>query len=447
MGGRPSAWETAAVTTSRASWNCRGERARRPTTASDSSANRRKTAAVPAEMRTRAVDSFPQLGHNKPPCDTENDHVPPLSAARPHPTQTSNAGSWPISRRVASSKRRIVILGFASCKPFQGLNGFAKEPRMRVDLGRQSRKEFGDVIASVEPSQAPGPAAGNREMSRASVNMSSPGDDLRRNTISHTESRSRAASNGPFSRLPPFANADIRPKSLRKKRDHAAGLAEVSQPDDKGFGLLRPASMGPLKRREQPESCARMNDSGRGKSERTGLAQVPSLGGSLSDGSKSRWCRSSWRLSSIGRRAPRWPKIGDTDLGIGCSGRLAKRGNHEGSGDAVGLGRSPSLGMSRVSSTAAIGRPSHGPTLQLHAGGGAMRLVELPRPQADRPRPGTARPGVRTSRNWPISRPTSPFIHRSNPLRPASADDRDFPSVSWNRESPPDEPGPTEPAG
>ena len=89
----------------------RGPGVRRPR---DSSDNRRKTATVPAETGSPAIDSCAQLGQINPPCATEKSHDPTPSADRPQFTQTSKAGNWPISRRMASSKRIMATLGLVS---------------------------------------------------------------------------------------------------------------------------------------------------------------------------------------------------------------------------------------------------------------------------------------------------------------------------------------------
>jgi hypothetical protein len=75
-----------------------------------------------------------------------------------------------------------------------------------------------------------------------------------------------------------------------------------------------------------------------------------------------------------------------------------------------------------------------------------MRLVELPRPKPTVrvPEPSGSEGEESELADFPTDIPVHPPV---KPGPPASADDRDFPSVSWNRESPPDEPGSTEPAG
>jgi hypothetical protein len=78
--------------------------------------------------------------------------------------------------------------------------------------------------------------------------------------------------------------------------------------------------------------------------------------------------------------------------------------------------------------------------------GVSMRLVELPRPKPTVrvPEPSGSEGEESELADFPTDIPVHPPV---KPAPPASADNRDFPSVSWNRESPPDEPGPTEPAG
>jgi hypothetical protein len=77
--------------------------------------------------------------------------------------------------------------------------------------------------------------------------------------------------------------------------------------------------------------------------------------------------------------------------------------------------------------------------------GVTMRLVELPRPKPTVRVPEPSGPEAEESQlaDFPTDIPVHPPV---KPAPPASGNP-DFPSVSWNRESPRDEPDPAEPAG
>ena len=71
-----------------------------------------------------------------------------------------------------------------------------------------------------------------------------------------------------------------------------------------------------------------------------------------------------------------------------------------------------------------------------------MRLIELPRPKPTVrvPEPASREGDESQLADFPTDIPVHPPVKQ---VPPASSDD--FPSVSWNRESPPSEPSPDEP--
>jgi hypothetical protein len=75
-----------------------------------------------------------------------------------------------------------------------------------------------------------------------------------------------------------------------------------------------------------------------------------------------------------------------------------------------------------------------------------MRLIELPRPKPTVrvPEPSSPESEEPQLADFPTDIPVHPPI---KPAPPASTQNPDFPSVSWNREPPASEPDPAEPAG